>query len=104
VELIEALLELEVAAAVVESLLPDELTPEQQMELLDAWGPPARGSNNTRSRELQAQDWIGWIRSCAWRYEARPCEPSADELHRLIVRWVCASKRPRRWVSTCGCN
>jgi len=77
----QALLELERAAATVESLLPYELTPEQRMQLLEAWGPPPRRYNNARARELQADDWIAWIRSCAGRYEARPTEPSADDLH-----------------------
>lgn len=95
-ELIQALLALEAAAATVESFLPDELTPEQAMQLLDAWGPPPRRHKTARSREIQALDWIGWIRSCADRYEARPHEPSADDLHRLLLRWACASKRRRR--------
>lgn len=87
-ELIEALLELEQAAAVVESCLPVELTPEQALQLADAWGPPARRGANPRTRELAAQDWIAWIRECAGRFEQRPAEPSADDLHRLIVRWA----------------
>jgi hypothetical protein len=96
VDLNDALLALEQAAAVVESFLPDELAPEQQMQLLEAWGPPQRRYNNTRARELQGADWIAWIRSCAGRYEQRPAEPSADELHRLLIRWACASQRTRR--------
>ena len=87
-ELDDALLQLEAAAAVVESFLPDELSQEQAMLLLEAWGPPRRRQHNARARELQAEDWIAWIRAAAGRFEARPAEPSADDLHRAIMRWV----------------
>jgi hypothetical protein len=78
----DALLQLEAAAAVVESFLPAELSQEQAMLLLEAWGPPPRRHNTARSREIQAEDWVTWIRSCAGRYEQRPTEPSVGELHR----------------------
>jgi hypothetical protein len=95
-DLAQALLALEQAAAVVESYLPLELTAEQQMELLEAWGPPPRRIKSARARALQAEDWIAWIRCCAGRYEQRPTEPSVDEMHRLLLRWACASKRRRQ--------
>jgi hypothetical protein len=95
-ELVDALLQLEAAAALVESLLPAELTPEQQMLLLEAWGPPPRRVSATRTRELQAEDWLGLIRSCAGRYEQRPDEPSVDELHRVLIRWATGTPRLRR--------
>jgi hypothetical protein len=95
-DLAQALLALEQAAAVVESCLPLALTAEQQMELLEAWGPPPRRIKSARARALQAEDWIAWIRCCAGRYEQRPTEPSVDEMHRLLLRWACASKRRRR--------
>ena len=95
-DLAQAFLALEQAAAVVESCLPLELTAEQQMELLEAWGPPPRRIKSSRARALQAEDWIAWIRCCAGRYEQRPTEPSVDEMHRLLLRWACASKRRRQ--------
>lgn len=95
-QLVDALLQLEAAAAVVESFLPDELTPEQQMQLLEAWGPPPRRHSTTRSREIQALDWIAWLRSCAGRYEARPAEASTDDLHQILIRWVTGTPPLRR--------
>jgi len=96
VDLAQAFLALEQAAAVVESYLPLALTAEQQMELVEAWGPPPRRIKSARARALQAEDWIAWIRCCAGRYEQRPTEPSVDEMHRLLLRWACASKRRRQ--------
>jgi hypothetical protein len=97
VDLIEALNRLEAAAAVVESLLPLELTEAQLLELSDGWGPPPRG-NGHRPKVAAAETWLSWIRSCAGRWEERrPVEPelTADDLHRVIVKWVCASdERP----------
>lgn len=94
-DLIEALNRLEAAAAVVESLLPLELTEAQLLELSDAWGPPPRG-NGHRPKVAAAETWLAWIRSCAGRWEERrPVEPSVDEIHQLLIRWACASdERP----------
>jgi hypothetical protein len=91
VDLIEALNRLEAAAAVVEALLPLELTEAQLLELSDGWGPPPRG-NGHRPKVAAAETWLAWIRSCAGRWEERrPVEPelTADDLHRVIVKWVC---------------
>jgi hypothetical protein len=73
--LIDALLKLEKAAALVESYLPLDNDPALLLELLNAWGPPPRKPNTTRSRELQLADWLYWLRDCGQRWEARPPEP-----------------------------
>jgi hypothetical protein len=88
-ELIEALLALEHAAADVESFLPVDATPAELVELLDAWGPPRRKPNTSRTRELQLVDWVAWIRDCGQRWERRPePHPSGDDLGALLLRWA----------------
>jgi hypothetical protein len=94
--LADALVALESAAAVVESYLPAELTPAQQRELWSCWGPvPPEKGISYRQRQIRAEEWVAWLRSCAGRYEQRPVEPSADELHQVIVSWACASHQGR---------
>jgi hypothetical protein len=95
VDLIEALLALEHAAAVVESFLPVDADPAQLAELLDAWAPPRRRSNTSRSRELQLVDWIAWLRDCGERWEARPpAHPSGEQMAALIIRWAQLAHTP----------
>jgi len=74
-DLIRALVELEKAAAVVESFLPVDDDAALLLEVLNAWGPPPRRPNTKRSRQLQLEDWIAWLRDCGQRWEARPPEP-----------------------------
>jgi hypothetical protein len=94
--LIDALLALEHAAADVESFLPLDADPAELAELLDAWAPPRRRSNTSRSRELQLVDWIAWIRDCGERWEARPPapHPTGEEMGGLIVRWAQLAHTP----------
>lgn len=95
-ELIEALLELEAAAATVESYLPDADDAELA-ELLAPWGPPPRRGRGTsaKSRQSQAEDWVAWLKDCAERWEARPpAHPSGEALGGLLIRWAQLSQHP----------
>jgi hypothetical protein len=88
-DLIEALLALEHAAADVESFLPVDATPAELVELLDAWGPPRRKPNTSRTRELQLLDWLSWLRDCAMRWEARPpAHPTGEQMAALLLGWA----------------
>ena len=91
----EALLELERQAAVVASYLdPDD--EELLQAVADAWAPFPTTQCSITQRKRWALNWIEWLFEAASRWEARPSEPSADDLHRLLIRWVCASGRGRR--------
>jgi hypothetical protein len=91
----EALLELERQAAVVASYLdPDD--EELLQAVADAWAPFPTTQCSITQRKRWALNWIEWLFEAASRWEARPAEPSADDLHKIIVRWVCASGRARR--------
>ena len=88
-ELIEALLELEHCAAVVESFLPVDATTAELAELLAGWAPPVRRINTVRGRQLQAEDFVRWIRDCGERWEARPpAHPSGETMADALLRWV----------------
>jgi hypothetical protein len=88
VELNDALLALEHQAAVVAACLDDADT-ELLQHVADGWAP------GTTSR--QAALWLLWLRDCQQRWQQQPPdEPSADEMHRLLLRWACASKRRRQ--------
>jgi len=92
-ELIEALLALEHAAAVVESFLPVDATTAELAELLAPWAPPVRRINTVRGRQLQAEDFVRWIRDCGERWEARPpAHPSGEAMGALLLGWVRAAK------------
>jgi hypothetical protein len=95
-ELIEALLALEHAAAVVESFLPVDADPAELAELLAPWAPPRRRPNTSRSRELQLLDWIAWLRDCGQRWESRPPDPhpSGEELGEVLLRWARLAHTP----------
>lgn len=86
----DELLKLEQQAAVVASYLdPDD---EELLEqVADAWAPmPACGTTKgttAAQRQRWRRQWIDWLFSCAESWEARPSEPSGDDLHRLIVGW-----------------
>ena len=70
-ELIEALMRLEEAAAAVGHLLPAEMDPEQQVELVSAFGAhPLKGHR----RDRWSSYWLGWCRDCA---ERLPCATSS---------------------------
>ncbi len=85
-ELNDALLALEEAAAVVDALLPDD---EDELDAIcDGWAPFPGSACSLTSRKRWQRDWIGWIQDCGQRWEARPAEPSADDLHGVIVRWA----------------
>ncbi|MCP9882001.1 hypothetical protein KBY65_05855 [Cyanobium sp. Alchichica 3B3-8F6] len=71
VDLIRALLALERAAADVESFIPADADDAALVELLDAWGPPRRRPNTSRTRELQLLDWVAWLKDCAMRWESQ---------------------------------
>ena len=91
--LIEALLELEHCAAVVESFLPVDATTAELAELLAGWAPPVRRINTVRGRQLQAEDFVRWIRDCGERWEARPpAHPSGEDLGALLLKWARAAK------------
>lgn len=87
-DLNDALLALEHQAAVVAACL-DDADAELLQQVADGWAP------GTSPR--QAGLWLQWLRDCQQRWQQqRPDEPSADEMHRLLLRWACASKRRRR--------
>ncbi len=91
--LIDALLALEHAAADVESFLPVDATPAELAELLAPWAPPERRINTVRGRQLQAEDFVRWIRDCGERWEARPpAHPSGEEMAALLLGWARAAK------------
>jgi hypothetical protein len=85
----DELIALERQAATVASYLdPDDKDLLQR--LADAFAPlpgTTKGSSPAQ-RERWRRDWVVWLLECGERFEARPVEPSADDLHRLIVRWV----------------
>ncbi len=92
-DLIEALLALEHAAAVVESFLPVDATTAELAELLAPWAPPVRRINTVRGRQLQAEDFVRWIRDCGERWEARPpAHPSGEAMGALLLEWARAAK------------
>jgi hypothetical protein len=87
-DLIRALVELEKAAAVVESFLPVDDDAALLLEVLNAWGPPPRRPNTKRTRELQLEDWVAWLRDCGQRWERRPePHPSGEEMGDLLLAW-----------------
>jgi hypothetical protein len=57
--------------------------PAELAELLDAWGPPRRKPNTSRTRELQLADWIAWLRDCGARWESRPAGDLEQDLVHL---------------------
>ena len=86
-ELTQALMQLEQAAAAVGSLLPDG--DEALKVVADAWAPlKPRNYSAIRWDAF----WLAWLRDCADRLPATETtdEPSAQELEELIMRW-CAS-------------
>lgn len=90
----EALLELERQAAVVASYLDhdDEALLQQ---VADAWAPmPVIKGASQSQRRRWALNWVEWLFEAASRWEARPAEPSADDLHRLLIEWC--RRGPRR--------
>ena len=85
-ELADALLALEEAAAVVDALLPDD---ENELDAIcDGWAPFPSSACSPIQRKRWQRDWLAWICDCGQRWEARPAEPSVDDLHRVIVGWV----------------
>ena len=85
----DELLKLEQQAAQVASYLHDA-DEDLLHQVADAWAPlpnTTKGSSPAQRRRWRL-DWIRWLLECAERYEGRPPEPSADDLHRVIVRWV----------------
>jgi hypothetical protein len=91
--LIDALLALEHAAAVVESFLPVDATTAELAELLAGWAPPVRRINTVRSRQLQAEDFVRWIRDCGERWEARPpAHPTGEQMAALVLAWARGAK------------
>lgn len=92
----DALLELEQQAAIVASFLdPDD--EELLQQIADAWAPlpVIKGASQSQRRRWQ-RDWIAWLLEAAERWEARPAEPSADDLHRLLIRWATGTPPARR--------
>ena len=88
-EMIDALLELEHCAAVVESFLPVDATTAELAELLAGWTPPPRRVNTARCRQLQTEDFLHWIRDCGERWEARPpAHPSGEAMGALLLKWA----------------
>lgn len=80
-----ALLRLERAAADAAAALPAELTDDEVLALVAAWWPHFRG--NRQSQMRQGRLWIGWIRDAGERWGSRDVEPSADELHQVLIDW-----------------
>ena len=98
-DLNDALLALEQAAAVVESFLPADLSEAELLAIAAGWGPPPRHGGGSKATVLVAQVWLSWLRQCADRWESRPVEPevSLDAIHKVIIEWACANpERPAR--------
>ena len=86
-ELAQALMQLEAAAATVGHLLPD--SDEALKVVADGWAPlKPRNYSAIRWDAF----WLAWLRDCADRLPATEAadQPSAQELEELIMRW-CAS-------------
>ena len=87
-QLVEELTALEKQAAQVAALL-DGASPELVDEVLAAFAPPPVSKGGTeRQRVAWARAWLAWVFDCGYRYEQRPVGPSAEQLHRVIVRWA----------------
>ena len=83
-ELTQALMQLEQAAAAVGSLLPDG--DDALKVVADAWAPlKPRNYSAIRWDAF----WLAWLRDCADRLPATEVadQPSAQELEELIMRW-----------------
>jgi hypothetical protein len=88
VELNDALLALEHQAAVVAACL-DGADAELLQQVADGWAP------GTTPR--QAGLWLQWLRDCQQRWQQQPPdEPSADEMHRVLIKWATGTPRLRR--------
>ncbi len=88
-DLNDALLALEHQAAVVASFIDfDDADLVQQ--IADAWAPLPDGYQAPPIvRDRWRRQWVSWLRDAAMRWEARPpAEPSADDLHRVLIRWA----------------
>jgi hypothetical protein len=93
----DELIRLEQQAAQVASYLHD--ADEETLQLIaDGWAPLADSTKGRPPAQLARwrRDWVGWLMECAERYEARPTEPSADELHQILMRWATGTPRLRR--------
>ena len=91
----EELLRLEQQAAVVASYLdPDD--EELLQAVADAWAPFPTTQCSITQRKRWALNWIEWLFEAASRWEARPSEPSVDDLHRLLIRWATGTPPARR--------
>ena len=87
-QLAERLIALEQQAAQCAALL-DDAPPEVLEQVIAAFAPlPGLKYSTPKSRERWAQTWLGWIADCGDRYESRPAEPSADDLHRVLIAWI----------------
>jgi len=87
-QLAEQLILLEQQAAQCAALL-DGAPPEVLAEVIGAFAPPpALKITSAKQRETWGKTWIAWIADCGERYEQRPSEPSADDLHLVIVGWA----------------
>ena len=88
-QLAQQLIALEQQAAQVAALL-DDAPPEVLEQVMAAFAPmPDIKGANQATRDRWARTWLGWVAECGGRYEARPLEPSADDLHQLLVNWCC---------------
>ena len=88
-QLAEQMILLEQQAAQV-AVLIDGAPPEVLEQAMAAFAPlPRVKGTNQATRDRWARDWLQWIADCGDRYEARPAEPSADDLHQLLVNWCC---------------
>jgi len=87
-QLAEQLILLEQQAAQCAALL-DGASPEVLAEVIAAFAPlPALKITSAKQRETWRRTWLAWIVDCGQRWESRPSEPSADDLHLVIVGWA----------------
>mgnify|MGYP006276514815 CR=1 FL=1 len=85
----DELLKLEQQAATVASYLHDA-DEELLQEVADGWAPMPDGTRYSTpvQRARWRRDWVRWVLECGERWEARPAEPSVDDLHQVIMSWV----------------
>lgn len=74
-----AFLNLERAAAEAGRLLPAELPPALELQMLEAYGPARPHGCHAARRQRMASEWVGWLREMAACYS--PAAPSDRRHH-----------------------
>lgn len=88
-DLMQALLALEQAAAVVATLLPDD--PEQRDRVAEVWAPPPRHCKTGIQRQVWRASWLAWVDGAgdSWPTAGAAFE-APDYAHRALIAWATA--------------